>query len=326
MTPASEHPLPDDRVQVTTTADNIVRLNISALAVWRLCLESLTPADMVARLRQAVTDARHDALAAEVQQVLGSLLDAGLVRKPGKPTNPPDRETIPVELITLNRDEARRRHVETRTIPWLRYSPSQRFSPRIFDAIDGYDSTSVRRALGALDVAVSPEFERDDRPGQIGCYLSHLSVLSRLLNEDFSSAVILEDDACIHQVDFGCALGSIMTDVRDLEWDIVYLYIFDDQFQEHSGDENVRIPGKTYIDKPYYAWCTLAYLVNRSGAEKILAGSRTLSQAIDLRLQEMIDAGELQAFYTRRQFVQNIGQKTNEQPPKAHEFTSNVWP
>lgn len=59
------------------------------------------------------------------------------------------------------------------------------------------------------------------RPGEVGCYLSHIKALETFLESGDDFALILEDDAVLH-----CELPSVLRHLSDkrYEWDIAKLY------------------------------------------------------------------------------------------------------
>jgi GR25 family glycosyltransferase involved in LPS biosynthesis len=313
----------DGTAWVRIDAAEGLNLNPSATVVWLCCREGMRPADMVTRLLDMAPDA-GEVLVDDIQHTLQRFLKSGLIEPPAPVVGVPGDDPVPVEIISLKRDSRRREHVTTQLVPRLRRSVTRSFDVGVFDAVDGIDQAQVDAALSRLGVTVSPGFSDVATGGQIACYLSHLSVMHGIIHGSGAPTVIMEDDASLAEFDFGCRLQPILDELRDIRWDIVYLYMYDHHYNAHAHDTSLAIPGKQHLVRPYYSWCSLAYLVNVSGASKILTASRTLTRAVDERVQEMIAAGELEAFYARRQCVLNLGQKTSHEPARADEFPSNV--
>ncbi len=121
--------------------------------------------------------------------------------------------TVPVYVINLQRDRARRDYME-QTLAALglahEFVPGvdgQKLSPQ---ELAVYDSRRCREIYGS-----------DMRPGEIGCYLGHYRLYQRLLAENVKLALVLEDDVRLDP-----ALPALMADVERLpieSWSIIHL-------------------------------------------------------------------------------------------------------
>jgi glycosyl transferase family 25 len=146
------------------------------------------------------------------------------------------------------------------------------------DAIRGYlrlAQLSAERVAGVEGYAVPAPF-RDMfftegqlhstlRPGEVGCYASHLATMRLLVERNLPYALILEDDAEL-PVDLHVILADVLASLPD-GWDIVHL----------SRDSNRAIKpvadlgdGRRIVRYSRVPEVTTGYLVSRSGAEKFL--------------------------------------------------------
>jgi glycosyl transferase family 25 len=122
------------------------------------------------------------------------------------------------------------------------------------------------------------------RPGEVGCYLSHLKAMEEFLRTDAPWCVILEDDVEIRPecVEVHTALGQ-----KD-DWDLVKLFCF------HSG-----LPVRKRALTPYHhlvvnltrTTSSAAYVVNRRAAETLLKSMRPISEQVDHALERPWETG-----------------------------------
>lgn len=123
--------------------------------------------------------------------------------------------------------------------------------------VEGVDPALYQRCHGRLI-----------RPGEIGCYLSHLKALGTFLETDEPCAVIMEDDAIILSA-YPAILTALTADeVRPL-WDMVKL-------QCRRAQKPWRL--RPLVDEAYLGVTALrstgatAYLVNRRAAQRMIDG------------------------------------------------------
>ncbi len=127
-----------------------------------------------------------------------------------------------------------------------------------------------------FDAAQYPLHNHADRPrpGEVGCYLSHIKAMRRLLETDKTCALILEDDVELLPEARECleALAG-----RD-DWDMVKLFCF------HRGTP-VRVAevarGRHLCVHLTRTTSTAAYMVNRRAAERLVAGLLPMREQID---------------------------------------------
>lgn len=107
---------------------------------------------------------------------------------------------------------------------------------------------------------------REVRPGEIGCYLSHIGALNKFLESDAKFALILEDDALISE-EANNLISKVIDEYQDGDWDFLKL-------QSRRKTKNIKI---RKIDNKYsFAICftrstgATAYIVNRFGAKQMV--------------------------------------------------------
>ena len=133
------------------------------------------------------------------------------------------------------------------------------------------------RAVEGLDVPahLRPYFFEGNRlrsklkPGEVGCYASHLVAMELIVQRNLEYALILEDDAAIPH-DIAASLADVLANMP-AGWDIVHI----------SRDSNraVKIVADLADDRRLVRYSrvpetTTGYLISRSGAQKFLKPSK----------------------------------------------------
>jgi glycosyl transferase family 25 len=122
------------------------------------------------------------------------------------------------------------------------------------------------------------------RPGEVGCYLSHLKAMEAFLQTDAPWCVILEDDVEVKPecMEVLAALG------KQDDWDLVKLFCF------HSGlPVRKRALTATHHLVVHLTRTTssAAYAVNRQAAETLLKSMRPISEQVDHALERPWETG-----------------------------------
>lgn len=177
---------------------------------------------------------------------------------------------IPVFVISLPEETARRdaiaAHLKERSLDF-----------EFFDAIDGrqmdvlaypaYNKTKRRAAHG-----------RDLKPGELGCMLSHRGIYQKLVDDGLDYALVLEDDARLHE-DTKATLEALIKSGTD--FDIIRLL----------GSPKVAKGKHRKIAKLFKDFWLVrlrtapggahATLISLKGAQKLLAATESFAFPID---------------------------------------------
>ena len=135
-----------------------------------------------------------------------------------------------------------------------------KYNFKFFDAIDGKNIPNNIKQKYNIDYLKL-------RPGEIGCFISHLLLWEKIKNNN-KSVLILEDDANI--------IGDIEIDLPT-DYDIVFF--------GHCGEDI----GKNVYDNIYksvYPRCLHGYLVSSSGVKKLIELFK--NEKIDFPIDEKI--------------------------------------
>lgn len=185
-------------------------------------------------------------------------------------------------VIVLGRDPARERYVRE-------VLAREEIEAELFPAVDGRLLT--QRALEELRrqgyLAAGLEAERSR--GQIACALSHVRLLEHVLDRGYRSALVLEDD-------FAPAPGfrrELRERLRRAPADFDLIYLFNSNWPEpvlHAID------GVEGLRRPVYPLGTVAYVVSRKGARRILDLVKPIDFTIDDMLAGHVQQGRLTAY------------------------------
>jgi hypothetical protein len=177
-------------------------------------------------------------------------------------------QAIPIFVISLKTAHERRGRI-------ARQMSALGLACTIIDAVDGRAmSEEERRAISA------PEYA--GKPGEVGCYLSHIAVYERMCTENIPLALILEDD---------CELNPAFADViRTGTAFTDFDYLFVDSWSVSSkGKSYADLAGTHPVGGPFHAHrvapppCGLhAYLITEAAARQRLAHAYPIHAGIDV--------------------------------------------
>jgi len=132
----------------------------------------------------------------------------------------------------------------------------------------GYDKNKALRRLG-----------REMSAGEVGCYLSHMMIYQKIINEDIAYALVLEDDVKVLDKDI-CSLVSEV--VNKNLWDLFFLYKRGKNRFLIDGVPLGRIGKYIYHIGTRTVWGTAAYVVTNTAARKLLRYHHDIYVPIDM--------------------------------------------
>ena len=160
---------------------------------------------------------------------------------------------IPTLYINLDRSTERREMMENQLA-----LVSNNYEP--VSAIDGKKLDNLES--GSLNgISFINEYQ-NITPSELGCTLSHLKAIRKVYNKKYEYALIVEDDCCFDMIPFWTK--SLMQVIKDApkDWEIIQIFSLKCTLKH---------------DQPYmkykqgdYCYSTLAYIINRKGATKIM--------------------------------------------------------
>ncbi|XP_022615353.1 procollagen galactosyltransferase 2-like [Seriola dumerili] len=139
------------------------------------------------------------------------------------------------------------------------------------DAVDGKAlNTSQLQALGIemMPGYKDPYSGRVLTRGEIGCFLSHHSIWTQVIERGLQKVLVLEDDVRF-EPRFKRRLQAIMDDINktQLDWDLIY--VGRKRMQVQQPEQSVE--GVNNLVEADYSYWTLGYALSQQGARKLLA-------------------------------------------------------
>ncbi|KAM6921584.1 procollagen galactosyltransferase 2 [Xenentodon cancila] len=180
------------------------------------------------------------------------------------PPSPQDKMDFDeVFLINLKRRLDRRtRMLKTMSSLGLRVT--------LVDAVDGKALNSSQ--LHDLGIEMLPGYKdpysgRVLTRGEIGCFLSHHSIWTQVVERGLQKVLVLEDDVRF-EPRFKRRLQAIMDDVDrvQLDWDLIY--VGRKRMQVQQPEQSVE--GVNNLVEADYSYWTLGYALSHQGARKLL--------------------------------------------------------
>lgn len=149
--------------------------------------------------------------------------------------------------------------VDTRNDKYKQYK--HEVSDRAWKSLDELLKTKIRKYHHSLT------------PGAIGCYLSHLKIYKKMIEQNDELAVIFEDDITVEKNDYDKKLGKILKNYPK-RYDILML--------GYSNLSNHIDRGKYFeldINGRFHG--THSYIITKKGAMKILQNDDLINIQID---------------------------------------------
>jgi len=182
----------------------------------------------------------------------------------------------PIFIINLASDIDKRKHMES-------VCESNNIDGRFIDAVYGKNLSSIEiQQIYDKNLALE-ESGRELTFGEIGCTLSHLHIYQTMMNENIEQAVVLEDDVLLTE-NFQKLIDNV--DLFPNDYDLMLLGYYSDEVTEEITPANIWSRRKIIngvssqrLVLPTYG--THGYLINKSGAQKLLKELAIIKKPID---------------------------------------------
>ncbi|MEJ8842227.1 glycosyltransferase family 25 protein [Lacibacter sp. H375] len=236
-------------------------------------------------------------------------------------------------VITIERNRARRPLIDEQL---------KQFRFTYFEGVDAgkdtSDLTDLRDRFSCL-VRINRNLTSKWSSGQTGCWLSHLTLLKKIVDEKLDRVVVLEDDIVLKEDRYNESFRSL----RSVDWnsiDILYLgytgvcavnqkiknHVLRNLYRiyycvrYHRRTPKFFLVRKTFrhtlkcfskainrdFDSAGYFYGTHAYVVTYQGAKKILELYKEIKIPVDMSYAEAVVSGRLRGIALNRQlFFQN---------------------
>lgn len=173
---------------------------------------------------------------------------------------------------------------------------------QFYKGIDGFvdDLSGITIQLGIPGIYTE---DIAQRPGNIACTLSHISLWKKIIDESLSYLLIFEDDALPHP-NFR-EVASLWWDQTPRDLDIVLL-----GNQMDPTLQDLYDPTNLIVRHP--AYCLHAYIVTQKGAQKLmqLVKSQSAMKMNDAQVMDWMSQGLLDFVCWNGAWIQNKGYET----------------
>lgn len=104
--------------------------------------------------------------------------------------------------------------------------------------------------------------------GEVGCFVSHILLWKKIINENIDQALIFEDD-CIFNVNFSNRLDNIIKNEMPPDYNI--LWIGGKMGDNYINNKNNIISNNIAIKKEEHPYGTFSYIITRKCAQLLLS-------------------------------------------------------
>ncbi|KAL1417304.1 hypothetical protein MTO96_006184 [Rhipicephalus appendiculatus] len=126
------------------------------------------------------------------------------------------------------------------------------------------DSYIRENGIRMLPEYADPYHNRPLTAGEIGCFMSHYNIWKDMIENQHRIALIFEDDIRFEPY-FRTKIGELLTEVRHLDWDLIYL-----GRKRLSGSKEPLVTGSSRLVHVDYSYWTLCYALTLAGARKLV--------------------------------------------------------
>jgi glycosyl transferase family 25 len=103
--------------------------------------------------------------------------------------------------------------------------------------------------------------------GEIGCFVSHISIWKKIINENLDQALIFEDD-CIFNINFNNRLSYILKNEMPIDCNI--LWLGGKMCDNHTNNKNTIISNNICIKNEEHPYGTFSYIITNKCAKLLL--------------------------------------------------------
>ena len=167
------------------------------------------------------------------------------------------------------------------------------------DAVDGRQLPGDE--LARFGLGWHRKYFQPLRPGEIGCYLSHVRALERFLASDHDAALIVEDD--LHVASDAARCVHELLELREKMPPAVNLF-----GARARGEVLATLPtGHRLVRSTSVPWGTMAILWTRQGALSMLRSAGSLDRPVDVDRKHWWERGSPPVWLSPAPFIERPG-------------------
>lgn len=217
---------------------------------------------------------------------------------------------LPIWVLNLYRDTNRRQFMEFQL-----QNLGLKFS--IVEALDGNNLVENDLHFYSKKIALR-DYGRELTSSELGCALSHIGMWQKLVDSEYDEVLILEDDVLI-----GRALIGVLRNRRKLPFGYQHINFSTKAKQLPFGEAVIDIyRASKHLENAY---STEAYLITKSGAQKLLSLLDPLYLPIDhfVCITDIVSYGIYPSIAISADFSSSIGRRGQYMPKVS--FRQKKW-
>ena len=180
------------------------------------------------------------------------------------------------------------------------------------ERVDNVNSLIAEHNLNEYDLKIFDAIMAKNFPikqtwgtlGMVGCYLSHLQIWKECIrNNETEPVLIMEDDFKVGSIGFRSVMKTILENVEE-DWDFIMLGYYN-KGNKIDIDNNISISDN---------WFGMHfYLINPKNLKNKIHLFDKMQTQIDLQIMKLMNAGEVNAYFSKTNLIYQSGFKTTVQ-------------
>jgi len=179
-----------------------------------------------------------------------------------------------------------------------------------YNIIDATDGKNIDLKYYIDNNYITYLASRDMRLGAIGCAISHIKLWETFLKNNDNLLIVMEDDVYL-MPDFNENLYHYINHLPK-NFDISYLLIHPNKLYQNKFNNSIHI--NKYVKKGFGQWGTVAYILSKKGANRLIKLCKPIVNPIDIMIKETIENNKIISYMP-----------TNKLVYMPYSFKSNIW-
>ena len=210
-------------------------------------------------------------------------------------------KNLPINFIVLKRDKERSQYIKNLI---------KNNNINYYNIVDATDGQNINLHYFIGNGYITHLASKNMRLGAIGCAISHIKLWETFLNGEDKFLIIMEDDVYL-KPKFNKNLYNYLNHLPN-NFDISYLLIHPNKSFQNLFNKSINING--YVKKGFGQWGTVAYILSRKGAKKLLELAKPIYKPIDEMIKSAIEDNKIISYVPNNKLVY-----------MPYNFKSNIW-
>jgi glycosyl transferase family 25 len=172
----------------------------------------------------------------------------------------------------------------------------------IFDAIMGKNLGDTEIQYYIDNNYINQDSLNVLNPGQIGCILSHLTIIEEFVKSNKPYITILEDDVILTR-DFKQKYKEYINELPE-DYEIAYLYL-SELTRSCSKKKEFELPNKNIVIKGFPQYGTVGYRLSKKGAMRLLSLLKPCDWTIDNIILFHVRTGNIKSYCPKSTIIEH---------------------